>query len=258
MIASVGGYEDVVKLLLNKGADPNSMNKDGMTPLHEAAKDSQAIGIIKALIAAGADPNIRVAHPNPSKDGVIINQGSYGGAQASSGVSYQGATPLLMAAEQTNLEAVKVLIESGADPFLATDQNVTALMMAAGGGTGLANTPAVEPPLAVEIVKYLHELGGDLNTVGQFGWTPLHVASYHGYNNAIDYLLKNGANPNVFDGFGQTPLSISYAIVTEGIGDAYTQTPRSFRRATADLLLSQGALPLEESGVKIVSQRAAE
>ena len=60
------------------------------------------------------------------------------------------------------------------------------------------------------------------------------------------------------DGFGQTPLSISHAIVTEGIGDAYTQTPRSFRRETANLLLALGAMSLDESGVKIVSRRAAE
>ena len=60
------------------------------------------------------------------------------------------------------------------------------------------------------------------------------------------------------DGFGQTPLSISYAILTEGIGDAYDQSARVFRRDTADLLLALGATPLEESGVKVAFQRDSE
>ncbi len=60
------------------------------------------------------------------------------------------------------------------------------------------------------------------------------------------------------DDFGQTPLSISYAIVTEGMGDNYNQTPRIYRKDTADLLLSLGATTLESSGVKVVAERAIE
>jgi hypothetical protein len=52
------------------------------------------------------------------------------------------------------------------------------------------------------------------------------------------------------DRFGQTPLSIAYAVLTEGIGAAYYQTPRIYRQETADLLLKLGATPLERSGVK--------
>jgi ankyrin repeat protein len=164
---------------------------------------------------------------------------------------------LLEAAGVYRLENVKALLKAGADPNISTNTNVTALMMAAGAGTGV-NSTADEPPEAVEIVALMVSLGADVNAVGHFGWTPLHLAAYHGYNNVIKYLLEHGGNPNVMDEFGQTPLSISHAIVTEGIGDAYVQTPRSFRRETANLLLSMGAKPLEESGVKIVSRRASE
>ena len=120
------------------------------------------------------------------------------------------------------------------------------------------NSSDAETDLEIETVKLLVSLGSDVNAVGHFGWTPLHLAAYHGRNTIIEHLIKDGANPNVMDGFGQTPLSISYAIVTEGIGDAYAQTPRSFRRETADLLLASGATPLAQSGVKQISQRAGE
>ena len=104
----------------------------------------------------------------------------------------------------------------------------------------------------------LVQRGADVNAVGPFNWTPLHTAAYHGRNEIIEFLIKNGANPNTLDDFGQTPLSIAYALVTEGLGDNYNQTPRTFHKDTADLLVSLGATPLEASGVKVVAKRATE
>ena len=60
------------------------------------------------------------------------------------------------------------------------------------------------------------------------------------------------------DVFEQTPSSVAYAIVTEGMVDNYNQTPRIFRKETANLLLTLGATPIETSGVKIVAERAIE
>ena len=94
--------------------------------------------------------------------------------------------------------------------------------------------------------------------MGPFGWTALHAAAYHGRNEIIKILVENGTNPNIMDVFGQTPLSIAYALVTEGMGDNYNQTPRIFRKDTANLLLTLGAIPIETSGVKIVAERAIE
>jgi ankyrin repeat protein len=84
------------------------------------------------------------------------------------------------------------------------------------------------------------------------------VAAYQGLNDVIEFLAGHGANLDVKDRFGQTPLSISYAIITRDIGDAYYQTPRVFRRDTADLLLKLGATPLDRSGVVGVVLRPAE
>ncbi len=255
MIATIGGYGDIVKLLLDKGADPNSTDSNGVTPLHEAAKDALALEIIRTLTEYGADPNARIALRK--EDSTSTNQGYGGAVRSPTGVSLRGATPLFMAAGLNRLENVKALLAAGADPLITTDTDMTALMMVAGAGTGV-NSTGDEPPEAVAITRLFIERGANVNNVGHFGWTPLHLAAYHGYNKIINLLVENGADPNVMDGFGQTPLSISHAIVTEGIGDAYTQTPRSFRRETANLLLSLGAIPLEESGVKVVSRRAAE
>jgi ankyrin repeat protein len=107
-------------------------------------------------------------------------------------------------------------------------------------------------------VRFLLERGADPNAAGQFGWTALHAAAYQGLNDVIELLAQKGAKLDQQDGFGQTPLSISYAIVTRDLGSAYYQAPRYVRRDTADCLLKLGATPLEQSGVVIVNRRVAE
>ncbi len=59
-------------------------------------------------------------------------------------VSFQGATPLALAAEVNNLEAVKALVEGGADPTIATEQGTTPLILAAGAGTDVQRARTLE------------------------------------------------------------------------------------------------------------------
>ena len=54
--ASHHPYQDIVKKLLDAGADPNIADKDGQTPLHQAARCGNSM-TIQHLIAAGADVN---------------------------------------------------------------------------------------------------------------------------------------------------------------------------------------------------------
>jgi ankyrin repeat protein len=236
IVANRAGHAEVVAILLDKGADPDAVDAMGFTALHHAARDKQAASIVKALIAHGAHPDIRLHQQKPM--------------ELASGVSMEGATPLAIAAEINNLDTVKALVAGGASPVIATTKGTTPLILAAGGGTDLARPrPADERATAVETVKFLVEHGADVNAAGQFGWTALHAAAYQGLNDIIAYLGNKGAKLDAMDGFGQTPLSISYGIITKDIRDAYYQSPRVFRRDTADLLLSLGATPLEKSGV---------
>jgi ankyrin repeat protein len=174
-------------------------------------------------------------------------------------VALKGATPLLLAAEVNNLDAVKALVDAGADPAIPTDQGTTPLIMAAGAGTDVLRPRAPEERvMAVETAKYLVEHGADVNAAGQFGWTALHAAAYQGLNDVAAFLVSKGAKIDTKDGFGQTPLSISMSVLVKDIGDRRLQIPRKFRRETAELLLKLGATPLERSGVAIVLQRTGD
>jgi ankyrin repeat protein len=245
IIAAATGRTEVAALLLDQGANPGAVGADGFTPLHYAAKNKEAVEMVNSLLRHGAKPDVRLIQKKP--------------AVAASGIVLEGATALGLAAEINNLDAVKALVEAGADPSIPTARDTTPLMLAAGAGTDIARPRSPEErAMALRTVRFLVQRGAEVNAAGEFGWTALHAAAYQGLNDVIEFLAAHGANLDAKDGFGQTPLSIAYAIITKGMGDAYYQTPRVFRRDTADLLLKLGATPLDRSGVVAVVRRPTE
>jgi len=256
IIASAMGRMEAVALLLDAGANPNAVDANGFTALHRAVRGEAdrgvdpvlkagAAAIVGALLAHGADPNIRLRQQKPTLTANYL--------------SLAGATPLALAAEVNSLDAVRALVDGGADVHIPTEHNTTPLMLAAGAGTeSLRPRAPDERAMAVETVKFLVDRGASVNAVGQFGWTALHSASMQGLNDVIELLAAKGAKLDVKDGFGQTPLSIAYGILTKDLGDAFYQGSRVYRPDTANLLLTLGATPLEQSGVVSVEQRASE
>ncbi|XP_075413250.1 kinase D-interacting substrate of 220 kDa isoform X1 [Tenrec ecaudatus] len=95
-----------------------------------------------------------------------------------------GQTPLMIAAEQGNLEIVKELIKNGANCNLEDLDNWTALLSAAKEGH-------------VHIVEELLNCGANLEHRDMGGWTALMWSCYKGRTDVVDLLLSHGANPSV-------------------------------------------------------------
>ena len=239
IIATASGNRDISGLLLDKGADPNLADESGFTALHYAASDRNGADLVRALFARGAQPN-----PRTTKDS---RQYVY------AGVNLTGATPLFLAASLGNVETARALVRVGADPFITTEKGTAPVHVASWGGSPyFRDWTEDEKRNLFEMTKLLVELGADVNSAGEHGWTALHGAAYKGVDAVVQFLVDRGARMDVFDEYGQTPLSIANAVITVGSKDAYYQSSRVVRKSTSDLLLKLGATPLSESGVQIL------
>jgi ankyrin repeat protein len=113
---------------------------------------------------------------------------------------------------------MRALLAKGADPKLATLDNTTPLMLAAGVGRWRGDLrPKEEAKQALEAVKLLVDLGADVNAISNdiatnipgAGMTAMHGAALTGADEIIQFLAEKGAKLDEPDYFGMTPLSIA-------------------------------------------------
>ncbi|MCE2542708.1 MAG: ankyrin repeat domain-containing protein [Acidobacteria bacterium] len=234
MLAIVNGHYDLAAFLLDEGANPDAIDA-GRTALHilvqthnwdgldKAGVVEQGeigyLGLMEKLLAHGADPNAGMTRDEEVRfpEGVTASGQSFA-------VGVIGATPFWWAARSADLPAMRVLLAHGADPLLATAENVTPLAMAAGVGYLDGQTPGTEED-ALEAVRMILERGADINAGSECardanaegspyrglccGWTPLHGAASRGADSIITYLVENGAQLDARDQRGRTPLDLA-------------------------------------------------
>ena len=123
---------EVVRILLDGGADPNKKSKCGDTPLNEAWWD--CLGVVKLLLEAGADPNwngsdgMAPLHEAWNTDAVQILLD--GGADPNYRDS-DGSTPLHNAVTSCRKDLVQILLDGGALPDQVDDEGDTPYYLAA-------------------------------------------------------------------------------------------------------------------------------
>ncbi|TNM95379.1 hypothetical protein fugu_016462 [Takifugu bimaculatus] len=107
--------------------------------------------------------------------------------------SDNGQTPLMVAAEQGNLEITQELIKRGANVNLDDVDCWTALISAAKEGH-------------LEVVRELLENNANPEHRDMGGWTALMWAAYKGRTDVADLLLEKGANPNITGQYSVYPI----------------------------------------------------
>jgi ankyrin repeat protein len=242
VLAAHSGHGAVGALLLAKGADPNAAAV-GYTALHAAVLRAD-LDLVKALLAHGANPNAPITKGTPirrlSQDFELPK-------------TLIGATPFLLAAKYLEVNMMLVLAAAGADPRLGMKEGTTPLMAAAGTGVDpnadrrnlsvFDGGKIEDESRVVEAVTAALNLGGDVNAVNQAGDTALHGAASLGYDRVVQFLADKGAQLNVKNARGQTPL----AALTRGRGQpaaagAANPSGKIAHPSTADLLRKLGAV----------------
>jgi ankyrin repeat protein len=159
-----------IKALLSKGAAIDARDSRGQTALLVATRANR-IEAAKALIEAGADVN--------AKDNIEDSPYLYAGARG-------------------HLEILKMTLAHGADLKSTNRYGGTALIPASERGH-------------VETVRTLIEAGVDVDHVNKLHWTALLEAIILGdggerHQRIVELLVKAGADVNLADGKGVTPL----------------------------------------------------
>ncbi|XP_052770602.1 serine/threonine-protein phosphatase 6 regulatory ankyrin repeat subunit C-like [Mya arenaria] len=241
------GYDDVVNLLIKRGANVNACDRFDVCPLHTAAELGHEECLVH-LLDGGADCNSSTK---------FSKHGSYTAVPHAG-----GTTPLHLAAFNNHIGCVKQLIWNGADYNAVDERGRTSLYLAAEQGYSdcvhahldnaiwkdilslpekfTGNTPLHEcvKKNMLDCIEKLLERGSDVNHLNHLGLSPLHLSVMAGENYQLDtvkLLITKGYKPNVNlceKKCSFTPLH--YACFTDTVS-------QERRPELAELLLAYGA-----------------
>jgi ankyrin repeat protein len=248
VVAAHSGHGHLGRLLLDQGADPN-MADVGYTALHAAINRSD-LALVNALLAHGANPELRITKGSPAR-------------RDSNDFQLQsrliGATAYLLAAKFVEVEIMRALAAGGADPLAAMPDGTTALMLAAGVGEARARDARRDETrrqicvcdwgvmederVVLEAATVALSKGNDVNAVNRAGDSALHGAVAMRYDTVVRWLAEHGADLNVKNKRGQTALG---TIVGGGrrpaSADGETDGVQIAAQNTAALLRKLGAV----------------
>ena len=216
VVAAANANWELAAYLLDRGADATAAEA-GWNALHQAVRTRRmnlafgtpgpfasgtldSIDLMRKLLKAGVNVNARMTR-NGMRDGQRNR------------FNRLGATAFMLAAKVTDVEAMRLLLEAGADPTVPTADGTTPLMVAAGlhiwnpGEDGGSFTGQEEEVL--EAVRMCLDGGNDINAENYRGETALHGVGFRGVNIVLDYLVKQGANLAALTDDGWSALAIA-------------------------------------------------
>ncbi len=173
-MAAANGHEQLVRLLLMRGAALDKTNSFGWTPVMQASKYGH-VNVLALLLQNKADINAR---------------------------NRWGVSALMLAARGGHIKTCKLLVESGIDPspssgIGSSPCEFTPLMAAAQYGHD-------------SVVRYLLDRGYDVNyRTPSTGVNVLMIAALNGHMTTSQILIEREADPDLTNVNGHTPLEIA-------------------------------------------------
>jgi uncharacterized protein len=216
LLAIMNANWDLAKQLIVAGADVNQWDIFGETPLLTAVDQRSRIdggrasidapnkisglAIVNLLLERGAEPNMQLFF-KPAH----VRGGAPGDVRSGGATFTRGATALIRAATNADLEMVKLLLEHGADATLYMADRQTPIHAAIAG--------RASEPQALELIRVLQKAGTDVNVVALInheeevrGGSALHYAVRKRYKDLMKLLASMGIDMNAVDQDGLTAL----------------------------------------------------
>ena len=249
LMLAIDNYElDTAMALLDLGANPHYADWWGRTalylavdvnsyvprePAHPRSKAATGLDLARRLLAAGVEVDAQLNMHRPGRGGNSARFTDY--------LLTTGATPLLRAAITHDYEAMRALLEAGAEVDLPNVMGVTPLMAAAGVGVrninfGANRSPDFEadPEIEDKVIASLEILiaaGADIDArvtdtqsrtariarptaiTDRDGQTALYSAAGRGWARVVSYLIEQGASVDIVDARGRSPLDEALSLV---------------------------------------------
>jgi len=261
------GALDVVKVLVDAGADVNDSLEDGMSALTLAAINAHwELGTY--LLDKGADVNAdkqgwtalhqvartrtlslrRLPHPVPTGSltsfdfaKALLSHGANVNARVKKNMKGDqergrfitlGSTPLVLAAKGFDPDMMRLLLASGADIKITNVIGTNALMAAAGCDVTYPEEDAGPHEDALAATMVALEAGIDINATNEDGNTALHGAAFIGAVEVVQYLVDKGANLQAVNnkGKGWTPLQTAHLDWVGGVNQTQPSTTALLRK----------------------------
>ena len=161
--------------------------------------DMDPLDMIKLLLDKGADVNARICGTQSTPERCAGDSTETRTNFTMQWLYEDGATPFLRAAQSGDVTLMKLLLAHGADPKIKTSYNVTALAVAAGIGWVEGVTFEWSPEANLEAIKLCFDMGVDVNASDDEGRTALAGAAFKGSNGAVQFLVDHGADLEAHD-----------------------------------------------------------
>ncbi|OAA76183.1 Ankyrin repeat-containing domain protein [Akanthomyces lecanii RCEF 1005] len=187
---------DIAELLIQKGADVNARDYDQSCALHYTRQEEH-LPLVKSLLAAGADvlaTDAQGCQPLMLADSVAIVE-----VLLANGANYENSSEmydkaLMRAIIQHRFDIAEALLQAGASTRGSDDFSLVQFACQIGG---------------LRLVELLIDYGADISSNNPLGMSTLFIAAKGGRVSMVKLLLVRGADVEEADRDGYTPLMIA-------------------------------------------------
>ena len=214
-IAADSRHPAIAKLLLERGADPNVVDRNGWTPLFRAVSElslrndeqrARGLEIVRLLLAAKADPGsgayLPLAEAAARGNVEAVRALLEGGANINQGDPRYASTALIAAVNGAHRAIVELLIAAGANVDQADVRGQTPLIRAI-FGPGTVRDSEECRTACLALAQLFVEKGAKVNHAMEDGSSPLMCAVNENWRPMIRFLLDIGADARHVDKRGR-------------------------------------------------------
>ncbi|XP_078271278.1 protein phosphatase 1 regulatory subunit 12A-like isoform X2 [Rhinoraja longicauda] len=228
LAACSSGDQDEVEKLLQKGADINYTNVDGLTALHQACIDEN-LSMVTFLLEHGVDVNQpdnegwTALHAAASCGFMEITQYLIKQRASVAAVNSEGELPVDIAQGEAMERMLKEVIKKqGVDVEVARKEEEQRMVQDARQWLNRGKMEDIRHPKTgasalhvaaakgyLEVMKLLIQAGFDVDSLDNDGWTPFHAASHWGKEEVCRLLVESLCNMQAVNKVGQTAFDVA-------------------------------------------------